>query len=220
MDVLATYFVAMVPITFTDQMIYALITANLSVVFLYLISSDNILVNFLRNPNPKEEIELRFNEKDEVTGVRFFATKLGKSMSMIITCITIMAVDYPKIFPRKLCKTEDSGWSFMDSGVALVMIFSGMTNPLVVKQHCKNAIPPFVKGLKNAIASNKLVCFAASLRFFLLTGIDYHDHVTEWGVHWNFFMTIAFLNVFMVLIRSSKHALVIAITTLFASEFI
>lgn len=161
-----------------------------------------------------------FNDKDELTGVRFLATKFAKSMSMIITCATIMAVDYPKIFPRKLCKTEDAGYSFMDSGVALVMIFSGMTNALVVKQHCKNPIPPFIKGLQKAISGNKTVVFAASLRFFLLSGIDYHDHVTEWGVHWNFFVTIAFLNVLIVLIRSAKHCLVIAISTMFVAEFI
>jgi hypothetical protein len=40
----------------------------------------------------------------------------------------------------------------MDSGVALVMIFSGMTNPLVVKQDCKNSLPPLMKGLQNAIS--------------------------------------------------------------------
>lgn len=192
---------------------------HLSILFLFLFSS-KIVVNFLRNPNPKEEFELTFNEKDELTGVRFFATKIAKSMSMIITCVTIMAIDYPSIFPRKLSKTEDSGYSFMDSGVALVMIFSGMTNPLVVKQDCKNPIPPFFKGLMKAIASNKLVTFAASLRFFLLHSINYHDHVTEWGVHWNFFVTIAFLNVMTVFIRSSKHVLLIAISTIFVSEFI
>lgn len=65
-----------------------------------------------------------------------------------------------------------------------------------------------------------MVCFAASLRFFLLTGIDYHDHVTEWGTHWNFFMTIAFLNVLMVLIRSAKHVLVIALGTMLCAEFV
>lgn len=76
---------------------------------------------------------MKFDEKGELVSVRFLATKLGKSMAMIITCVTIMAVDYPMLFPRQLCKTEDAGWSFMDSGVALVMIFSGATNPLVVK---------------------------------------------------------------------------------------
>ena len=43
---------------------------------------------------------MKFNEKDELVSVRFFATKLGKSMALIITCVTIMAVDYPDLFPR------------------------------------------------------------------------------------------------------------------------
>jgi phosphatidylinositol glycan class W len=57
---------------------------------------------------------------------------------------------------------------------------------------------------------------SASIRFFLLTGIDYHDHVTEWGVHWNFFMTIAVINVLTVFIRSSKFALLYAFIILLA----
>jgi glucosaminylphosphatidylinositol acyltransferase len=108
----------------------------------------------------------------------------------------------------------------MDSGVALVMIFSGATNPLVVKQDLKQMIPSFTEGIYKAFASNKLVVLAASIRFFLLTGIDYHDHVTEWGVHWNFFMTIACLNVMGVFIRSSKYAIVYAIGILMIQEFI
>lgn len=49
---------------------------------------------------------------------------------------------------------------------------------------------------------------AATIRFFLLTGIEYHDHVTEWGVHWNFFLTIAILNVLAVFLRSSKNSMI------------
>lgn len=64
-----------------------------------------------------------------------------------------------------------------------------------------------MRDLIAAVSGNKLVMLAASIRFFLLHGIDYHDHVTEWGVHWNFFMTIAVINVTLVFVRSSKFAL-------------
>lgn len=69
---------------------------------LYLLSSKEkpILVNFLARTNPKPEFTMKFDSKGELVSVRFFATKLGKSMAMIITCVTIMAVDYPLLFPR------------------------------------------------------------------------------------------------------------------------
>ena len=60
---------------------------------------------------------------------------------------------------------------------------------------------------------------AATIKFFLLTGINYHDHVTEWGVHWNFFLTIALLNVLAVFLRNGKHAFIYGLLLLLASEF-
>ena len=70
------------------------------------------------------------------------------------------------------------------------------------------------------MSGNLAVCVAASVRFVLLTSIDYHDHVTEWGTHWNFYLTIAVLNVFFVFIRSSDYSLPIAIISLLSQEFV
>ena len=70
-----------------------------------------------------------------------------------------------------------------------------------------------------SVSGNIGVSLAATIRFFLLTGIEYHDHVTEWGVHWNFFLTIALLNVFAVFIRSSKYAFIYGLVLLIVAEF-
>jgi len=75
-------------------------------------------------------------------------------------------------------------------------------------------ITKFLKELVFSVSGNLAVCVAASVRFVLLTSIDYHEHVTEWGTHWNFYLTIAVLNVFIVFIRSSDYALPIAIILL------
>lgn len=37
-------------------------------------------------------------------------------------------------------------------------------------------------------------------RFILHKEIDYHSHVTEWGVHWNFYATIYVVALILVLI--------------------
>ena len=56
---------------------------------------------------------------------------------MAITCIAIMAVDYPLFFDRSLAKAEDYGWSFMDVGVSAVMFAAGYSNSLI----CTHEIP-------------------------------------------------------------------------------
>jgi phosphatidylinositol glycan class W len=68
------------------------------------------------------------------------------------------------------------------------------------------------------VTGNLGLTVAATIRFFLLTGIEYHDHVTEWGVHWNFFLTIIIINLFVVFVRSSKLAIVYAFSLLIISE--
>jgi phosphatidylinositol glycan class W len=72
----------------------------------------------------------------------------------------------------------------------------------------------FLKELIHSVFGNLAVCLAASVRFILLTSIDYHDHVTEWGTHWNFYLTIAVLNVVFVFVRSSDYALVVGLALL------
>jgi hypothetical protein len=46
---------------------------------------------------------------------------------MIAVVIAILAVDFPPIFYRSLCKTEEVGISLMDTGVALITLNAGIT---------------------------------------------------------------------------------------------
>ena len=132
-----------------------------------------------------------------------------KGGMIIQTMIAIMIVDFPWVFPRFLVKTEDYGWAIMDIGVSATMFSMGYTNKKISSQNNN-----FLKELIHSVFGNLAVCLAASVRFILLTSIDYHDHVTEWGTHWNFYLTIAVLNVFFVFVRSSDYALVVGLALL------
>ena len=132
-----------------------------------------------------------------------------KGGMIIQTMIAIMTVDFPWVFPRFLVKTEDYGWAIMDIGVSATMFSMGYTNKKISRQNNN-----FLKELIHSVFGNLAVCLAASVRFILLTSIDYHDHVTEWGTHWNFYLTIAVLNVFFVFVRSSDYALVVGLALL------
>jgi len=50
-----------------------------------------------------------------------------KALTMIAVVIAILAVDFPPIFYRTLCKTEEVGISLMDTGVALITLNAGIT---------------------------------------------------------------------------------------------
>jgi len=47
---------------------------------------------------------------------------------MLIVVYAILAVDFPLVFQRSLCKTEEYGISLMDTGVAMITLNAGMTS--------------------------------------------------------------------------------------------
>ena len=140
---------------------------------------------------------------------------------MLMTCIQVMMVDYPKIFPRQHCKAEDAGYSTMDVGVSAIMFASGFCSSLIISHKAPSKPRPnLLVRLYKAIFGNIVVLIGAAIRFFMLHGIDYHEHVTEWGTHWNFFVTIACMNVLMCFIPSGRVALPLGIIILMINEFV
>lgn len=168
-----------------------------------------IMINFLVRQNPDNALDMKMNKerKDEIQSVRFPFLSYFKGFVCICTCTAIMQCDMPLMFPRHQLKAEDYGWALMDVGVSATMIGSGLANKLIVTHRDTKKGKSFLTELIQAITGNLGVCLGASVRFVLLKGIDYHDHVTEWGTHWNFFLTIACLNVWSVFIRSSKYVM-------------
>jgi len=123
--------------------------------FLVQDSKDPTCINFLTTPNPKMSFEAKFNDKNELERIRFSSITVVKSISICLTCVSIMAVDYPPLFPRFLCKTEDYGWSLMDVGVSSVVVTSGLSNRLIVQHRTSNKKNiGFVKELIAACVSN------------------------------------------------------------------
>ena len=56
-------------------------------------------------------------------------------------------------------------------------------------------------------------------RFLIIKSTDYQEHASEYGIHWNFFTTIALINVLQVFIRNHKIALPLAFCMLVVYEF-
>lgn len=116
----------------------------------------------------------------------------------IITAVCILAVDF-KIFPRKLAKTETFGFGLMDSGVGLFVYGNAIVAPEVFKTKPSG----FSWTRLQSIVCSCLPLFLLGIaRFIIVNEIDYQQHISEYGVHWNFFLTLAFTKIFGTIILS------------------
>lgn len=113
-----------------------------------------------------------------------------KGAVVVITSIAILAVDF-QVFPRTSAKTVRFGTSLMDLGASLFVISTALTSPWsrgggdhggdrnshIAKVHIfKQAWVIPILGVSRLIAIKLL---------------NYPEVVDEYGVHWNFFMTLS-----------------------------
>lgn len=111
----------------------------------------------------------------------------------IATILSILAVDF-KIFPRRLAKAEVYGTGFMDIGVG-----SFIFGHAIVSTHARGAARDTSRSHIERVSKQFMGCipiiFLGIIRLATVKGTNYHEHVTEYGVHWNFFFTLAFVKV-------------------------
>uniref|UniRef100_A0A8R1HKJ9 Phosphatidylinositol-glycan biosynthesis class W protein n=1 Tax=Caenorhabditis japonica TaxID=281687 RepID=A0A8R1HKJ9_CAEJA len=111
-----------------------------------------------------------------------------RSLTMILVTIAILAVDFP-IFPRRFAKTEKFGHSIMDVGVS-AFIFQSALGSRMAKSPNSGRVDKIHH--RPWYLSSTVILFGLGIgRAVVLEIIGYPQHVTEYGVHWNFFFTLA-----------------------------
>lgn len=103
---------------------------------------------------------------------------------MLSTVISIFAVDFI-VFPRNFAKTETFGISLMDLGVGFFILSNGISAS-VKRPHISNQI-----SLWKILRSVSPLLVLGGSRFFMVKASNYQEHASEYGTHWNFFMTLA-----------------------------
>lgn len=106
---------------------------------------------------------------------------------MLLTVVAILAVDFTP-FPRRFAKTEEFGTSLMDAGVGAFVVSSGLSAGRA----------PTLAGEARGSWYLLLIGGASALA---KRGVNYQEHVSEYGVHWNFFVTLAALRLLRGLFR-------------------
>uniref|UniRef100_A0A0N5ALE1 Phosphatidylinositol-glycan biosynthesis class W protein n=1 Tax=Syphacia muris TaxID=451379 RepID=A0A0N5ALE1_9BILA len=119
-----------------------------------------------------------FNEViDENLSPTIFITYLRSSV-LLATAIAILAVDF-RVFPRRFAKTEKYGRSVMDIGVASFIFCSALVDA------SRGTYATFVSHLTKSTP-----------RTVIINLLRYPHEVSEYGVHWNFFFTLAAVQAF------------------------
>eukprot|EP00754_Rhynchopus_humris_P038840 Rhum_TRINITY_DN21449_c0_g1::Rhum_TRINITY_DN21449_c0_g1_i1::g.174072::m.174072/K05283/PIGW; phosphatidylinositol glycan, class W len=142
-----------------------------------------------------------------------------RAMLMLLTCYCILAVDFV-VFPDGHMKTEHWGYSLMDLGVGVMVFSHGITMGASIldfrvwrdgyttgggtrhntHRGVADAPPSPSHSTIDAVARKWLKTTFPLLalglgRAVLVEAFNYQRHVSEYGVHWNFFFTLALLPV-------------------------
>lgn len=139
-----------------------------------------------------------------------------RATMMLATCFAILAVDFNLYFPTRFAKCEEYGISLMDIGVGGFIFSSALTTarsrqgdsnstsapssapssaPAAnTRSHKRDVTSGAPSWSSRMLSSLKMVVPLLVLglgRFSILKAFGYQEHVTEYGMHWNFFMTLA-----------------------------
>lgn len=119
---------------------------------------------------------------------------------MLMTILAILAVDFP-VFPRSLAKCETYGVSLMDLGVGSFVFSQGIISAIPLIKDPSYLTSSLPSKLFKVTRKSLPVIVLGLVRVLLVKGTEYPEHETEYGRHWNFFITLALVPILQVLLH-------------------
>lgn len=199
------YFVIVLPLIFAHTTLSNYIYVLNLVIFIILMLKFITLYS-------KIHIRKTFTQQNVLLTKNIQTISCLRGLTYLITVLCILAVDF-QVFPRNLAKTEKYGFSLMDTGVGLFVLMSGLVHK-DLKKHKTSEI------IKSNVKFVTVLTLLGVARFLSVKQLDYQEHVTEYGVHWNFFFTLALCKLLATCILFfSNKSLLFSLITLMWHEF-
>lgn len=107
----------------------------------------------------------------------------------------ILAVDF-KVFPRRNGKIEHFGIGLMDAGAICFLSLNALLAPEVrLLKHTgpSNIASNRRKAITKSLRSTLVLLLIGLIRLFTIKKMNYQEHVSEYGVHMNFFILLALI---------------------------
>lgn len=139
--------------------------------------------------HPQNAVSTFLQSHVQVSQVPFVTT--FRVFVNVKTAISILAVDFG-VFPRRYAKTETYGTGVMDFGVGAFVFANALVCP---EARGKNVSGSKMNHIRKQLLSVWPLVVLGVGRLVSLKMSGYHEHVTEYGVHWNFFFTLAIVRV-------------------------
>ncbi|KAG6911371.1 hypothetical protein DXG01_001042 [Tephrocybe rancida] len=162
------------------------------------------------------------------------AVTVYRAHMMLMTILGILAVDFP-VFPRTLAKCETFGVSLMDLGVGSFVFSQGLVSAIPILKNPSYLSAPAVPKILSVTWKSLPIIFLGVVRVLLVKGTEYpvselvltrvaahqpyhQEHESEYGTHWNFFITLALLPILQVILHPIiKHIPIALLGVLVAS---
>lgn len=177
----------------SDYLIFTFLAVTIItfIITIFSVTSPDMFVLYWKLPNSKTDYL-----KDTVFLTKQPFITYFRSLVFIATTTSILGVDF-HIYPRRFAKTETYGVSIMDLGVGLFV----MSNALVKK----NSVKTQSQGLYKTSLESVVFAVLGVIRYYMVQRFNYQQHLSEYGVHWNFFFTLALVKFLSFLIMKISN---------------
>ncbi|KAG6846088.1 hypothetical protein H0H87_006452 [Tephrocybe sp. NHM501043] len=128
------------------------------------------------------------------------AVTVYRAHMMLMTILGILAVDF-QVFPRALAKCETFGVSLMDLGVGSFVFSQGLVSAIPILKNPSYLSAPALPKVFRVTWKSLPIISLGIIRVLLVKGTEYPEHESEYGTHWNFFITLALLPIIQVILH-------------------